>query len=320
MARKPDPVDLRLLSKVSKLYYEENLTQQVIADRLRLSRPKVARLLQQAHREGIVQITVLSPPGSFAELENLLEQRFGLKEVVITEVDETASQESVSRQIGVAAAEYLQRTIQDGDTIGIFWGVTLNSMVNTLRRCEACNVQVVQLVGGLGPPEAEEHATRLCHRMADLLNGKLTLLPAPGIVDNVQVRDVFLSDTHVRQAFDMFDHINVAFLGIGAASPTAWIMQNEVLTPQEMSALRHQGAVGETALRFFDAYGERIESVLDDRIIGITFQQLKQVPRVVGMAGGPEKNEVVRAALVGGLVDVLITDNLLAKQLLFNSE
>lgn len=316
MARKPDPVDLRLLSKVSKLYYEQNLTQQVIAERLRLSRPKVSRLIQQAHAEGVVQITVISPPGSYAELEQQLEQRYGLQEVVVTEVDERATQDMVSRQIGIAAANYLQRTLQDQDVIGIFWGVTLNSMVSTLKSCEACEVQVVQMVGGLGPPEAEEHAAGLCRRMAHLLNGKLTLLPAPGIVDTPQVRDVFLSDSHVRNAFAMFPKINVAFLGIGAASPTSWIMRNDVLTPGELNTLREYGAVGETALRFFDKTGQKIDSDLDSRVIGISLDELKQIQRVVGMAGGPEKYAVVRAALEGQLIDVLITDHLLAQHLL----
>lgn len=53
--------ELRLLTKASKLYYEQGYTQQAIADYLRISRPKVSRLLQQARDEGIVNITVLSP-------------------------------------------------------------------------------------------------------------------------------------------------------------------------------------------------------------------------------------------------------------------
>lgn len=152
MPRKPNPVDLRLASKVSKLYYEQALTQQEISERLRLSRPKVSRLLQQAMDEGMVKITVLSPPGSYDDLENQLGHRFGLKEAVVIEVHNPSSQASVSRQIGTAAASYLQRTFQDNDIIGIFWGVTLNAMVTALQPCEARNLHVVQMIGGLGPP------------------------------------------------------------------------------------------------------------------------------------------------------------------------
>ena len=315
MPRKPNPVDLRLISKVSKLYYEQALTQQEISERLRLSRPKVSRLLRQAMDEGIVKITVLSPPGSHDDLENQLEQRFGLKEAVVVEVHNPSSQASVSRQIGTATASYLQRTLRDNDIIGIFWGVTLNAMVTALQSCEARSLHVVQMIGGLGPPEAEEHATDLCRRMSRLLNAKLTLIPAPGIVDDPAHKTVFLSDSYVRHAFELFSTITVAYIGIGSASPTSFIMENGILSQSELEGLHQKGAVGETALRFFNAQGEAIASEVDDRVIGITLKELKAIPRVVGMAGGPEKEAVVRAALEGDLIDVLITDHELAARL-----
>jgi DNA-binding transcriptional regulator LsrR (DeoR family) len=316
LPRKPNPIDLRLLSKVSKLYYEQKLTQQEISERLRLSRPKVSRLLQQAEDEGIIQISVLSPPGSFAPLEQQLETRFGLQEAVVIEISNASSQEAVSKQIGIAAANYLQNTIQDGDIIGIFWGVTLNAMISTLQPCQANNVHVVQMIGGLGPPEAEEHATDLCRRMSRLLNSKLTLIPAPGLVDHPGVKKVLLEDSHVQHAFQMFSQINLAFIGIGSASPNSFIMQNHILSQAELEHLRSLGAVGETALRFFDAEGQAISSDVDDRVIGIPLHELRQIKRVVGMAGGSQKEEVIRAALAGGLIDVLITDHGLAERLL----
>jgi DNA-binding transcriptional regulator LsrR (DeoR family) len=316
MARKPAPVDLHLLSKVARLYYEDSFTQQEIADRLRLSRPKVSRLLNRAHTEGIVQITVVEPPGGYSQLEQALEARYGLKEVVVVNVEATASQERVSRQIGGAAAEHLRRTIMDDDVLGIFWGVTLNSMVSAMRPCDVNDVHVVQMVGGLGPPEAEEHATDLCRRMARHLNSKLTLLPASGIVDSMQIKDVLLSDSHVQNAFQMYEQITMAYVGLGSASPSSWIMTNDVLNTDELDVLRQQGAVGETALRFFDAQGQPVESAFNDRVIGISLPELQHINRVVAMAGGPEKYDVVRAALTGGWIDVLITDNHLAQSLL----
>ena len=54
-------VDYRLLLKVSKYYYEKQLTQQEISERLNLSRPKVSRLLKQAEEIGICQDQHHSP-------------------------------------------------------------------------------------------------------------------------------------------------------------------------------------------------------------------------------------------------------------------
>ncbi|NDJ78178.1 MAG: sugar-binding transcriptional regulator [Chloroflexi bacterium] len=316
MARKPTAVDLRLLSKVSKLYYEQKLTQQEIARRLHLSRPKVSRLLQRAQEAGLVQITVSSPMGGFADLEHQLEARFGLQEVVVVDVDHTTSRDMVARELGIAAADYLQRILQDGDIIGVTWGTTLHAMVNALRPYEAQDVHVVQLIGGLGAPEAEVHATTICRRIARLLNGKLTLIPAPGIVDSLATKQALLSDSHVQRAYERFAEITVAFVGIGVPTPESVVMRDgSIMREEQLDVVLAAGAVGDIGLRFFDANGQPIASALDDLVIGISLAQLQQIERVVGVAGGLEKQAAVCGALDSRLISVLITDHQLARVL-----
>ena len=58
----------RLLYKIARDYYLQNLTQNQIAQRLGLSRIKVSRLLRQAKREQIVTITLAAPSGVLADL------------------------------------------------------------------------------------------------------------------------------------------------------------------------------------------------------------------------------------------------------------
>lgn len=320
MARKPQPADLRLLSKVSRLYYEQSLTQQEIAARLHLSRPKVSRLLQQAQDEGIVQITVHSPPGVYAHLEDQLEKRFGLQEVVVVETSDPDSQSLVARELGTAAASYFQNTIRDGDIIGFSWGTTLSAMANALQPMEVQNIHVVQMIGGLGMPESEVHATSLVRRLTQLLNSKLALLNAPGIVDNFQVKDVILSTNYMQEVMKLFSQIHVAYVGIGAPTTDSVTMRDgTIMTPQDLDSLLSRGAVGDIALRFFDVYGQPVITDLDQRVIGITVEQLKKIPRVVGVAGGPEKTISISSALYGGLVDVLITDQKTAARILENN-
>jgi len=316
MARPKQEEDLRLLTKISKLYYEENLTQDEIMARLQLSRSKVSRLLQRARERGIVKITVMSPPGLFPDLEAELEERYHLKEAIVVEVRDPQSQSLVSRELGIAAASYLLRTIQDNDVIGISWGTTLSHMVAALQPRPTPGAHVVQIIGGLGPPESEVHATDLCRRLSQLLQCHLTLLPAPGIVDHAVAREVILSDSHVRRAFELFSRINVAYVGVGAPTPDSVIMRDgSILSWNELDDLLEKGAVGDIALRFFDASGRPVISEINERVIGITLEELCQIKRVVGVAGGPQKVEVLRAALKGGLINVLITDHVTAYQL-----
>jgi len=99
--------DLRLITKVSRLYYEERLTQTEIAGRVGISQVAVSRLLKRAEEYGIVRTTVISPPGAFAELEGLLEEKFGLSKVIIAEASRD-SEEAVLNAIGSAAAQFLE--------------------------------------------------------------------------------------------------------------------------------------------------------------------------------------------------------------------
>jgi DNA-binding transcriptional regulator LsrR (DeoR family) len=304
----------RLLVKVSKLYYEEGLSQDDIILRLNLSRSKISRLLQQARDEGIVQITVNTPNRLFSELETRLEKLFGLYEAIVVETHAGDSQENIIRGLGVAAAGYLERSVGTTTTIGISWGSTLHGMVAALHSNRLPKTKVVQIIGGLGQPEAEVHATDLCHRLARSLGSQLTLLPAPGIVSTEQARDVLLADLFIQRAMSMFDHLDIAFVGIGTPAPESLL--GSILSRAELDALLQNGAVGDIALRFFDIQGQPVQSEIDQRVIGITFAQLKRTRRVVGISGGAEKFQSVLGALRGKLINVLITDSINAEKLL----
>lgn len=317
MIRANNSIEQRLLTKVSSMYYDQEYNQQQIADRLHLSRPKVSRLLKQARKVGIVQISVVSPTENFIELENTLEDKFELKEVLIVETDPQASDKVLKKQIGTAAANYLQRTISNDDIIGVSWGTTLEALVDALPPKEIEGTHVIQALGGIGPPEDKAHTTDISRRLSQLLNSRLTLLPAPGIVGSADAKNILLSDRQVKTALDLFSKIKTLYVGLGA------IETNPVLEPgsHEISdslynEIINSEAVGDIALRFFDTHGNSINTKLDELTIGITIEEIKNVDTVVGIAGGPQKVKVIKGALSGKLIDVLITDQLTAEILI----
>lgn len=257
--------------QASSLYYLQGFNQREITDRLHLSRPKVSRLLQRARDRDIVQISVTSPEGNFVDLESEFENRFDLEEVVITSSGPSEPNDSafLKRQIG-AAANYLQRTVQEGDILGVTWGTTLRAMVQALQPMETENVHVVQTLGGVGPPEAEAHAADLSRRLAQLLDGRLTALPTPGIVDSPEVRDVLVSDRHAKTALDLFPDLTTAYVGIGTLSTNPIFDEDPAVPDCTYDDLIAAQAIGDIALRFFDAEGEPVCTALEDQLIGIT--------------------------------------------------
>ena len=297
----------KLLFKIAKAYYEDGLTQEQIGKRLDLSRIKVSRLLRQAREEQIVQITVLPPPGSNAELERELAARYGLDEAIVVSPP-GQDQPTVVRGLGPAAAGCLVRSLQGHKVLALTWGTTLLSVVDSLPAQNWPEMKVVQMLGGLGQPEAEVYGADLVHRMAQAFGARPRLLPAPGIVATKLVRDALLADSQISSTLALAARADIALVGIGRPTPNSVVMQVGILTEEEFEQLEARGAVGDIALRFFDANGSPVEHEINDRIIGLDLEQLRGIPRVVGVAGGEEKWGVVRAALRGRLIDVLVTD------------
>jgi DNA-binding transcriptional regulator LsrR (DeoR family) len=177
--------------------------------------------------------------------------------------------------------------------------------------------RALQLIGGVGNPAAEGHAARLTQRFAELTGAKPTFLLAPGIATSREVRDAMLQDHFVRAALEDLNRVTLALVGIGSLEPSTLLQSSgNFFSKRELAELAARGAVGDICLRFFDAAGNHVPSKVDQRVIGVTLAQLRNVDRCVGIAGGQRKYEAIRGAVRGKLVNVLITDHLTAERLI----
>jgi DNA-binding transcriptional regulator LsrR (DeoR family) len=301
--------ELRQIAKVAGLYYQRGMRQADIAAQMSLSQSTVSRLLKRAEQEHVVRITVSVPPGAHTELEGELEARYGLKEAVV--VDTIGDDEQILRDLGSAAAFYVESTLKEGDVIGISsWSATLLAMVDAMHPLpKSTKAEVVQILGGVGNPSAEVHAAHLTGRLAAFTHGNGVFLPAPGVAGSAEAARIYAEDPFVCSAAERFGHVSLALVGIGAIEPSRLLASSgNIFSKDELDLLRARGAVGDICLRFFDANGERVVTPLDERVIGIKPEQLRRVARSVGIAGGPRKHAAIRGALASGLVNVLITD------------
>ncbi|NKB72332.1 MAG: sugar-binding transcriptional regulator [Candidatus Latescibacteria bacterium] len=309
--------ELRLMAKVARMYYEQKLRQADIAARLNLSQATMSRLLKRAEKEQIVRISVHVPRGVHSQLEENLQTAYGLQEVIVADC-ESEDERGILRGVGSAAAFYLESTIAKNEVVGISsWSETLLSMVDAMHPLPlAAGVRIVQILGGIGNPVAEAHASRLVGRLATLVKGEATPLPAPGVVGSVESLELLQQDPYVRTAVEMFDQVSLALLGIGAIEPSTLLASSgNTFAVDELKQLKKSGAVGDMLLRFFDAEGQPVHSPLNARVTGMDLEQLRRVRRVVAIAGGRRKWKAIRSALAGGLINVLITDQYTAATL-----
>jgi DNA-binding transcriptional regulator LsrR (DeoR family) len=309
--------DLRLMTRAARLYHEEGLNQTEVAHRLGLTQVAVSRLLKKAEEHGIVRTTVLTPPGTFADLEGLLEEKFGLTQAIVGDAMRD-SEDFVLNAIGSAAAQYIESTLKAGEVIGISsWSASLLSMVEHMhppKKSENC--LVVQMLGGVGNPSAEEHANRLAIRLARLVHGNARFLAAPGVVGSASAAKVIAQDPYVSEVMALFEKVTLALVGVGSIEPSDLVASSgNIFSREEMEALQSKGAVGDICLRFYDVNGREVKGAFDGRVIGIDLASLRRVPRSVALCGGKRKFLAILGALRGKWVNTLITDQYTAQRL-----
>ncbi|MFO7679704.1 MAG: sugar-binding transcriptional regulator [Chloroflexota bacterium] len=309
--------ELRLMTRVARLYYERNMRQAEIAQQLGLSQATISRLFNRAREEGIVRISVSVPHGVYTDLEEQLIATYNLRDAIVVDCVRDDEQ-IIQRDVGAAAAYYVESTIKPDEVIGLSsWSAALLALVDAMHQTpRKGGVQVVQILGGIGNPAAEIHAARLTGRFAKLVNGAATFLPAPGVVGSEATLQVFLQDQYVQAAMALFDKVSLALVGIGAVEPSELLADSgNIFTDEEQDILRGQGAVGDILLRFFDEDGRPVKTSLDNRVVSMSLEQLHRADRTVGVAGGRRKHDAIRGALRGGWVNILITDCFTAERL-----
>src|SRR5262245_54700635 len=100
------------------MFFLEDRTKLEIANRLGVSRFKVARLIEGARDAGLIRIEISDPDGYDDALAERLVQRFGLAHAVVVD----ATGDAVRAALGRAAAQVLAERLRRGDVLGIGWG------------------------------------------------------------------------------------------------------------------------------------------------------------------------------------------------------
>lgn len=308
---------VRLVARVARMYHEQDMRQTQIAERLHISQAKVSRLLSSAVELGIVRTVVSLPLGTHAELEEAIEEHYGIAEVVIADVHGTDP--STLSAVGNAAARYLESTLTKGDVVGISsWSESLLRTIDSMRTVRGTSAEsVVQMVGGLGNPRVQVLATHMMERFARILSAEQVYMLTPAVLGSAQAREELVNDPALTSVVSHWKKLSVALVGVGALVPSPMLQHSgNISDNDDRNDLAARGAVGDVCLRYFDRDGALVRSGFDERVMGISAEDYLSVPRRIAVCGGLGKLEAIRAALRGGWANVLITDSVVAESLL----
>ncbi|MCK6578727.1 MAG: sugar-binding transcriptional regulator [Anaerolineae bacterium] len=311
-----DPETHELLARVASMYYEQDMTQNEIADELGISRVKVYRLLRDSRSRGVVQISIDWPIKRDAALEQALAEAFGLDEALVlrTALDQPLP---MLRQLGYLGARYLESLLKDISSLAICLGRSTFEVINAIRPDLQAHIRIVQAIGSMPYPREEYDSSMLARQLAQKLGGQVVYLNSPLMADTAHAAQVIRSQRNIQHALTMASSADIALLGIGNLDPqTSGFIREGFLTEDELAAFAVDGAVGDLAWRIFTQQGAIFPCDFNERVIGISLEDLRRIPTTVAVAAGSAKVPAMVGALRLGVINVLCTDDKTAGALL----
>ncbi|WP_370546924.1 transcriptional regulator LsrR [Edwardsiella tarda] len=297
------------VARIAWFYYHDGLTQSEISERLGLTRLKVSRLLEKGHQSGIIRVQINSRFAGCLEYEDALRQRFELQRVRVLPALPGAEN---SGRLGIGAAHMLMETLQPHQLLAVGFG---EATMNTLKRLSgfisARQIRLVTLSGGVGP-----YMTGIGQLDAAC---SVSIIPAPLRASSAAIARTLQNENSVKDVMLTAQAADAAVVGIGAINQKeqATILRAGYITAGEQLLIGRQSAVGDILGYFFDIKGKIIQNMqIHDELVGLSLAALSTIPQVIGVAGGVHKAEAIMAAMTGGYINGLVTDQETAAHIL----
>ena len=296
------------MAEAAILYYEKKCTQQEIADQLGLSRQTVSKLLNDALAESIVEIRVHDPARECRGAEEALCERYGLKEAVVCSV--SSKRESVRRLMTVrAAAEYLApRMREGGKKIAVSWGHTVEALIGEMPLLQTADNVVFPLFGATDHEMPCFSSNELAREMAEKIGAAVRYAWFPYLLDRAEDAVLLKKTSYYKKMEELWGRMDLAIVGIG----------NRAMLDQFEKTFgcrgKSENAAGDIATHFFSSDGQLLD--LYQNTLCATEKDLRAARQTVGIACGNNKTEAICGALKTGILDVLVTDEYTARQIL----
>jgi lsr operon transcriptional repressor len=294
-------------------YYKDELTQDEIARRMSISRASVGRMLERARKTDLVTITISADFLTSLETAARLCETFGLAEAVVVPDDGKASpsQRAINARLGLGGAEYLASQLRPGVSVGVGWGDTVSRVIAAIDLSAVGQLNMVTLTGGV-----DGYLQALAYSRGDPGTLTASVIPSPIVTSTPELAASLRAEPTIQRVLHSARDLRLAVVGVGTAAPDSTLVQMGYLSLREARSWTKKGLAGDILGQFFDLDGRVLDLPIHDRRIGIELSDLRRIDRVVGVAGGLAKVDAILGALHGGYLDVLVTDESVALELL----
>lgn len=302
--------EIELLFKVAQMYYEQGLTQKEIGDKLFISRSNISRLLKQAEEAGIVEINVHYPFERKRRYEIEFQKRFKLEEIRIVDSGDNTAFDCYTATTKLAAS-YVNMQLNNNSILALTCGNSICGMVHELRpRKYLPDMQVVPLMGSIESSNVIIDGHYLVRQVAEIYGCRHYYIMSPFCVDDEIMCQSLMKRPTVVEALTLAENATMMCTGIGHD------MKASYMSKENEKLVLEKGAVGYIAGYYFDSDGKIIDIPEIYSKMVCAGIQMFDIPLRCAVVADAEKAPATLAALRGGLVNVLITNTMLANKIL----
>jgi DNA-binding transcriptional regulator LsrR (DeoR family) len=300
-----------IIFQILKNYYIDDMTQVEIASRFNLSRVAVSRYLSKAKRDGLIEFKIKYPENynlnKYDKLELEFKKTYNLKECIIVPSSDNVME--TLQHLQYRLVELLEKIVKDKTFLGVGWGTTLEKIANLMEIEVEKDIKVIPLIGGYGRLFDDKHSNNIAQIIARKFNGTSYIVNIPSLVDTKETKESIERDSTAKGILKLSKKVDAAILCMGDISTESSLYKTGQLSLEELDYLANLGAIGDINYIFVDRDGKFVPNEISERIINIfPIELMKSTEYVVGIAITPRKAKILRAALKGNLINVLLTD------------
>lgn len=273
------------------------------------------RLLDEAMKRSEVQIWISEGIDTCVELAIRLEKAYGLDEAVVVPAPRDGSAAALASSVGLALGQFLSEVVQDDMTIGVGWGRTMTASLGSFRPPRRENCKVVSLLGGI----VAVHQTNpidYTWRFAGQLGAECYMFLAPLLVDSVKTKRALIEECGLKAIYDLAENLDLAVVSCGDIGPHSTSLSEGFISKAELDRLIAAGCVCDTMFNFLDEDGRSVDHKLNERVMSVDLDTLRQARHIVLSSGGAHRAVAIRATIRRIGCHTLITDETAARELL----
>lgn len=303
----PQEENTSLLVDLAQDYYLNHLNLGDISKKYNISRYKISKYLSEAIDKKIVTINISSPFSRSTDLENKLKKAFPNPNFYVLKNTEDIAHEN--DRFYSFAAKYLQDLIDGKKIIGLTWGDTIYHVIDAFQTTAKDNMVFTQFIGENGKHNSLAGTMRMVQKVATRYNGKYLTIDAPLYIVNKDVRRMLALEPAIQPSLATAQQLDLIFTSVGTIdsinSIESWYNSKDILFPKVNSNSIAALVYG----RPIDKDGKLLVNEDDDKVFGISFKKVLEVPSRVVIVNDKFKSSALNAALQGNyFTDVILNE------------